>query len=85
MTEDKVKFRGNHAAWVGGRMGAQTRRTGNRVADPALMTWLANADEDRLFLSVVTLAQLRYGIERLAKGRRSHRLNVWLQDATAPF
>ncbi|HLJ19841.1 MAG TPA: hypothetical protein VKU84_06570 [Stellaceae bacterium] len=32
------------------------------------MTWLGEADEDRLFLSVLTLAELRRGIERLEPG-----------------
>jgi predicted nucleic acid-binding protein len=48
--------------------------------NPAVVSWLAAADEDRVFVSVVTLAELRYGIERLAAGRRRTRLNDWLQD-----
>ena len=36
---------------------------------PRMLTWLAEADEDRVFLSVATLAELRYGIERMAPGR----------------
>jgi toxin FitB len=45
-----------------------------------VITWLDDADEDRLFLSVVTLAELRRGIERLAVGRRRKRLDDWLRD-----
>ena len=41
---------------------------------------LADADEDRVFISVVTLAELRHNVERLAAGRRRKRLNEWLQD-----
>lgn len=44
------------------------------------MAWLTEVDEDRVFMSVVTLAELRHGIERLAKGARRHRLNRWLTD-----
>ncbi|MFI4891036.1 MAG: PIN domain-containing protein [Steroidobacterales bacterium] len=44
------------------------------------MNWLAGADEDRVFLSVVTLAELRHGIERLRAGRRRSRLDEWLRD-----
>ena len=47
----------------------------------ALVAWLATVDEDRVFISVVTLAELRYGIERMAAGRRRHRLEEWLRDA----
>jgi predicted nucleic acid-binding protein len=35
-----------------------------------VVAWLAQADEDRVFISVVTLAELRYGIERMAAGSR---------------
>jgi toxin FitB len=43
-------------------------------------------DEDRVYLSVVTLAELRHGVERLADGRRRARLEVWLQlDLTERF
>ncbi len=41
--------------------------------------WLAEADEDRMFLSVITLAELRYGVERLAAGRRKRQLSAWLE------
>ena len=44
-----------------------------------VVTWLANVDEDRVFLSVVTLTELRYGIERLAAGARRRTLEDWLQ------
>lgn len=46
--------------------------------DPGVVAWLAAVDEDRVFLSVVTLAELRYGIDRLAPGRRRQRLEEWL-------
>jgi predicted nucleic acid-binding protein len=44
-----------------------------------VVTWTAEADEDRLFISVVTLAELRHGIDSLAAGRRRDRLDSWLQ------
>lgn len=43
-------------------------------------TWLAQVDEDRVFISVVTLAELRYGIERMPVGSRRKRLDQWLRD-----
>ena len=45
-----------------------------------VMAWLAEADEDGVFLSVVTLAELRHGIERMAAGQRRRRLNEWLAN-----
>ena len=43
-----------------------------------VVSWLAEADEDRVFISVVTLAELRYGVERMATGNRRRRLEEWL-------
>lgn len=45
-----------------------------------LIDWLAQVDEDEVFLSVVTFAELRHGIERLAAGARRRRLDEWLRN-----
>jgi predicted nucleic acid-binding protein len=47
--------------------------------EPSVVEWLAQVDEDRVFLSVVTLAELRDGIERLSAGHRRRRLDEWLR------
>ena len=47
--------------------------------DEGVTAWLAEVDEDQSFLSVVTLAELRRGIARLARGRRRMRLDEWLR------
>lgn len=47
---------------------------------PRVAAWLAAVDEDRTFISVVTLGELRHGIERLASGRRRDRLDEWLRS-----
>lgn len=44
-----------------------------------VITWLADVDEDRVFISVVTLAELRHGVELLAASRRRDQLNNWLR------
>lgn len=46
--------------------------------NPGVVSWLDQADEDRLFLSVVTFAEIRRGIERLPPGTRRNRLDHWL-------
>lgn len=48
--------------------------------DPRVVAWLADVDEDRVFLSVMTVGELRHGIERLPAGRRRERLDEWLRD-----
>jgi toxin FitB len=45
-----------------------------------LLAWLASTDEDRIFLSVVTLAELRYGIARMSASGRRRRLDDWLRN-----
>jgi predicted nucleic acid-binding protein len=45
-----------------------------------IIRWLAEVDEDRVYLSVITLAELRYGIERLNSGARKTRLESWLRE-----
>lgn len=48
--------------------------------DSGVAAWLAEVDEDSVFLSVVSLAELRYGIERMPRGSRRTRLDAWLRD-----
>jgi toxin FitB len=48
--------------------------------DPGVITWLDEVDEDRTYLSVVTIGEVRYGIELLPDGRRRDRLASWLAD-----
>lgn len=48
--------------------------------DDGLVRWLDEIDEDRTFLSVLTVGELRKGIERLAPGARKRRLSGWLAD-----
>lgn len=48
--------------------------------DPGVIKWLAEADEDRVFISVITLAELRNGVDRLKDAARRKRLDTWLSD-----
>jgi predicted nucleic acid-binding protein len=48
--------------------------------NPGVVAWLAGTDEDQVFLSVVTLAELRHGVERIATGRRQKQLRAWLEN-----
>jgi toxin FitB len=46
--------------------------------DPGIVRWLDEVDEDRTYLSVITIGELRKGVGRLAAGRRRDRLEQWL-------
>ena len=48
--------------------------------NPGVVAWLADVDEDRVFISVVTLAELRHGVERMHDGNRRRRIDEWLRD-----
>jgi hypothetical protein len=43
-----------------------------------VIDWMDSIDDDRVFLSVISLAEVRYGIERLAQGNRRRQLEEWL-------
>ncbi|WP_166352354.1 type II toxin-antitoxin system VapC family toxin [Phytoactinopolyspora limicola] len=45
-----------------------------------LMAWMHMVDEDRTYVSVITLGELRKGVERLPSGWRRQRLQLWLID-----
>ena len=57
-----------------------TRVTPSRT----VVAWLANADESLVYLSAITVAELRYGIERLPMGARRKRLADWFFDELLP-
>jgi predicted nucleic acid-binding protein len=45
-----------------------------------VVAWLSGIDESAVFLSVITLMELRYGIDCLPAGARRARLDKWLQE-----
>lgn len=51
-----------------------------------VMEWMDAADESLLFLSVLTLGEIRKGVAGLAQGKRRTRLDTWLEvDLQARF
>jgi len=46
--------------------------------DSSVSTWMDEIDEDLMYLSVLTLGEIRQGIARLAQGTRRLRLERWL-------
>ncbi|MEV6554962.1 type II toxin-antitoxin system VapC family toxin [Nocardia sp. NPDC051756] len=49
--------------------------------DPGLSLWLHTADEDRLHLSVITLGEIRKGIEKMVDSPKKRRLVDWLTES----
>jgi len=48
--------------------------------DPGLIRWMEETDEDRIFLSTISIAELSLGVERLPAGKRRNQLERWLHD-----
>jgi toxin FitB len=47
--------------------------------EPSVLEWMEAADESLLYLSVLTLGEIRKGAEALAPSKRRMRLEAWLE------
>ena len=47
--------------------------------DPRVLDWMESADESLLYLSVLTLGEIRKGIAVLPQSKRRTRLETWLE------
>jgi predicted nucleic acid-binding protein len=47
--------------------------------DPNVENWVRAVDQDLLYLSVLTLGEIRKGLAGLAQGKRRTRLETWLE------
>jgi predicted nucleic acid-binding protein len=54
--------------------------------EPSIIRWIEETDEATLYLSVLTLGEIRKGVAGLAQSRRRTRLETWLEvDLRARF
>jgi predicted nucleic acid-binding protein len=54
--------------------------------DPSVTEWMDGADESLLYLSFLTLGEIRKGVAALAQGKRRTHLETWLEvDLQARF
>ncbi len=51
--------------------------------DPHVVKWLDSVDESLLYLSVLTLGEIRKGLSMLTSGRRRSLLEAWLDTELA--
>jgi predicted nucleic acid-binding protein len=47
--------------------------------EPRVMEWIEAADESLLYLSALTIGEIRKGLATLSPGRRRTRLEIWLE------
>ena len=53
-------------------------------AHPALAEWLAAQPDEDYAISMLTIGELRYGVERLPRGRKREALKYWIDDELLP-
>lgn len=51
---------------------------------PALLDWMAEQEDETLFIASLTVAELRRGILELAAGRRRDQLETWFAGPEGP-
>jgi tRNA(fMet)-specific endonuclease VapC len=50
-----------------------------RQPDPGLVQWIDGTAEEKMYLSVITIGEIKKGIERLPDSRRKSELVKWLE------
>ena len=54
------------------------------IPNPGVTAWIVTVPENEMFLSVVSVTELRYGIERMPAGARRKKLDQWLSEELLP-
>ena len=52
-----------------------------RRADEKVVRWMESVDEEKLFISVITIGEIQHGIERLPESHRKTELLVWMNNS----
>jgi tRNA(fMet)-specific endonuclease VapC len=51
-----------------------------RRPDPGVVAWIDDMGEEKIYLSVITIGEIKKGIEKLPDSRRKGDLREWLED-----
>ncbi|MFL9824927.1 type II toxin-antitoxin system VapC family toxin [Rhodoplanes sp. SY1] len=54
------------------------------VPSPSLLAWMAGQPDDDLYISTLTLAEIRRGILEMPKGKRRDTLDAWFSGPQGP-
>jgi predicted nucleic acid-binding protein len=52
----------------------------SKQPDPGVVKWIDSIDEAKLFLSSITIGEIKKGVEKLATTNRQRALSEWLED-----
>lgn len=50
----------------------------------AVVDWITSLDNDQLYVSVISVGELRFGINRLPQSKRKRQLTEWLDGTLLP-
>lgn len=53
--------------------------------NPRVLAWFAATPSDALHISVITLGELRSGVERMPDSKRRERIRLWLEQTLADW
>jgi len=53
--------------------------------EPRVLRWFEQVSDDKLYLSVLTIGEIRRGIERLTEPAQQRRLTDWLEGVLLPW
>ncbi|MEM7803125.1 MAG: type II toxin-antitoxin system VapC family toxin [Chloroflexota bacterium] len=53
--------------------------------NPSVLNWLGEIDEENLYLSVISIAEIQRGIEKLPDSKRKRMLGRWKHDLMRRF
>lgn len=48
--------------------------------DPGVVQWIDDIGEEKIYLSAITIGEIKKGIEKLPDSRRKQELKEWLED-----
>jgi predicted nucleic acid-binding protein len=48
--------------------------------DPGVVQWIDDIGEEKIYLSAITIGEIKKGIEKLTDSRRKEELREWLED-----
>jgi toxin FitB len=51
-----------------------------RRPEEKVVRWMESVDEEKLFISVITIGEIQHGIERLPESHRKTELLVWMNN-----
>ena len=55
------------------------------VPSESVKTWFQTCEETQLFISVLTIGEIKYGIQRLANGKKKEELQKWFNQVIDSF